>query len=140
MTLNYRIMMIMETFLYLKEEVGGSIPGCEISSLQYVTENLPDGQLPHVLWRLPVGRLSQEKKKKRKIKKDWGFKAEWSLHILSAPCHMHPWLWWQALLFLLNPNVSHRMCQFKYRLHRLCSGSCHNFTSFHHRNTLNCWN
>jgi hypothetical protein len=72
MTLNYRIMMIMETFLYLKEEVGGSIPGCEISSLQYVTEYLPDGQLPHVLWPLPVGRLSQKKKKKRKNKEGLG--------------------------------------------------------------------
>jgi hypothetical protein len=46
MTLNY--WMIVERYPNLKEEVGGSIPGCEISSL-LDKRNLPGGQLHHVL-------------------------------------------------------------------------------------------
>jgi hypothetical protein len=47
MTLNYR--MMVERYPNLKEEVGDSNPGCEISSLP--DKNLPGCQLPHVLWR-----------------------------------------------------------------------------------------
>ena len=57
MTLNYR--MMVERYLNLKEEVGGLIPGCEISSLPH--GNLRGGQLPPVLCRWPVGLLFQEK-------------------------------------------------------------------------------
>ena len=45
MTLNY--WMMVERYPNLKEEVGGSNPGYEISSLPY--GNLPGGQLPPVL-------------------------------------------------------------------------------------------
>jgi hypothetical protein len=37
-----------------------------IKSPLYLTENLPGGQLPLVLWCWHVGLLSQRKKKKRK--------------------------------------------------------------------------
>ena len=40
----------------LKEEVGGSFPNCEISSL--LDRNLLGGQSHHVLWCWPVGLLS----------------------------------------------------------------------------------
>ena len=63
-TLNY--WMMVERCPNLKEEVGGLIPGCEISSL-LDKKNLPGGQLPHVLWRWHVGLLSPKKKKKKKI-------------------------------------------------------------------------
>ena len=43
-----------------KEEVGGSIPGCEISSP--LDKILPGGQLPLVLSRWHVGLLSPKKK------------------------------------------------------------------------------
>ena len=56
MTLNYRVMV--EGYPNLKEEVGGSNLGCEISSLL-------DGKLARWLiascaWRWPVGLLSQK--------------------------------------------------------------------------------
>ena len=57
MTLNYWVMV--EGYPNLKEEVGGSNPGCEISSL--LDENLPGGELPLVLWHWHVGLLSQKK-------------------------------------------------------------------------------
>jgi hypothetical protein len=47
MTLNYR--MMMERYPNLKEEVGGSNPSCEISSLP--DEKLAGGQPPPMLWR-----------------------------------------------------------------------------------------
>ena len=53
----------MERYPNLKEEVGGSNPGCEISSLP--GGNLSGGQLPHVLWCLHVGLLSQERKERK---------------------------------------------------------------------------
>ena len=53
-TLNY--WMMVERYPNFKEEVGGSIPGCEISSLHDII--LPCGQLPHVLWRSLVGLMS----------------------------------------------------------------------------------
>ena len=56
MTLNYR--MMVERYPNLKEEVGSSNPGCEISPLPY--GNLLGGQLPHVLWRWHVNLLSQK--------------------------------------------------------------------------------
>jgi hypothetical protein len=62
MTLNYR--MMVERYPNLKEEVGDSNHGCEISSLP--DKNLPSCQLPHVLWRWPVSHLSQKRKKKKK--------------------------------------------------------------------------
>ena len=46
-TLNY--WMMVERSPNLKEEVGGSIPGCEYSSL--LDKFLPSGRLPLVLWR-----------------------------------------------------------------------------------------
>jgi hypothetical protein len=49
MTLNF--WMMVERYPNLKEEVGGSILGCEISSL-LGKKNLQGGQLPHVLWTL----------------------------------------------------------------------------------------
>ena len=61
MTLNYR--MMVQRYSNLKEEVGGSNPGCE--SPLYLTENLPGGQLPPMLWRWPIGLLSQKKEKKK---------------------------------------------------------------------------
>ena len=57
MTPNY--WMMAERYPNRKEEVGGSIPGCEISSL--LDRNLPGGQLTPVLWRWHVGLLSQKK-------------------------------------------------------------------------------
>ena len=51
MTLNY--WMRVERYPNLREEVGSSIPGFEISSL--LVMNLPGGQLPP----MPVGLLSQ---------------------------------------------------------------------------------
>ena len=67
MTLNYRVMV--EGYPNLKEEVGGSNPGCEISSLL-------DGKLARWLiascaWRWPVGLLSQKKKKKLSLICEW---------------------------------------------------------------------
>jgi hypothetical protein len=60
---------MLEKYPNLKEEVGGgSIPGCDVYSL-FLTENLPGGQMPHVLWRWPICLLSQEKKEKKKEKK-----------------------------------------------------------------------
>ena len=52
--------MMVEGYPNLKAEIGGSNPGCEISSL--LDGNLPGGQLSPVLWRWPVGLLSQKKK------------------------------------------------------------------------------
>jgi hypothetical protein len=54
MTRNY--WMMLEKYPNLKEEVGGSIPRYEISSL-LDKKNLPDSQLPPLLWRWPVGHL-----------------------------------------------------------------------------------
>ena len=58
---------MMERCPNLKEEVGGSIPGCEISSL--LDKNFPGGQLPHVLRHWHVDLLSQ-KKRQKKTKKE----------------------------------------------------------------------
>ena len=48
--------MMVERYPNLKEEVGGSIPGCKISSL--LDKNLPYGQLPPLLRLLHVRLLS----------------------------------------------------------------------------------
>ena len=53
---------MVERYPNLKEEVGGSIPNCEISSL--LDRILPCGQVPHMLWRWLVGPLSKKKIKK----------------------------------------------------------------------------
>jgi hypothetical protein len=53
--------MMVEGYPNLKEEVGGSNPGCEISLC--LTENLSGAQLPLVLCHWHVGLLSQKKKK-----------------------------------------------------------------------------
>ena len=53
-TLNCWMMVLR--YPNLKEEVGGSFPNCEISSL--LDRNLLGGQSHHVLWRWPVGLLS----------------------------------------------------------------------------------
>jgi hypothetical protein len=66
MTLNY--WMMVERYPNLREEVGNSIPGCEISSL-LDQKNLPGGQLPLALWRWPVNILSQIRIKEKKKKK-----------------------------------------------------------------------
>ena len=58
----------METYPNLKEEVGSSLSGSEISNL--LDRNLSGGQPPHVPWRKPVGLLS----KKRKGSINLGFK------------------------------------------------------------------
>ena len=63
--------MMMESDPNLKEEVGGSIPNFEISSL--LDKFLLGGQPSPVLWRWPVNLLSQIinfKKNKNKNKKD----------------------------------------------------------------------
>ena len=64
-TLNYWTMM--ERYPNLKEDVGGSIAGCEMSSL--LDGNLSGGQVSPVLWRWHVGLLSQKGKEKKKKKK-----------------------------------------------------------------------
>jgi hypothetical protein len=56
--------MMMERYPNLKKKVCGSIPA--VKSLLYVTENLPSGQLPPMLWRWPIDLLSQKKIKKLK--------------------------------------------------------------------------
>jgi hypothetical protein len=56
MTLNYQ--MMVERYPYLKEEVGGLIIGCEISSL--LDNMLAGGQLPPMLWYWHVGFPSQK--------------------------------------------------------------------------------
>ena len=63
MTLNY--WMMAERYPNLKEKVGRSNPGCEISSL--LDRNLLGGQLPPVLWRWHVCLLSQKTNQKLKI-------------------------------------------------------------------------
>ena len=75
MTLNYQI--IVEGYPNLKEEVGGSIPDCEISSL-LDEKNLPGGEQPHVLLRWPVDLLFQKEKEKR-----LGSESECRLHTLT---------------------------------------------------------
>ena len=50
----------MERYPNLKEEIGGAILDCKISSLLDI--NLLGGQLPHVLWRRHAGLLSTPKK------------------------------------------------------------------------------
>ena len=54
--------MMVERYPNLNEEVDGSIPGYDISSLFDI--NLPGGQLPHVLWRWHVGLYLKKQKKK----------------------------------------------------------------------------
>ena len=56
-TVNYWIMV--ERYPAFIEEVGGSIPGSEISSL--LDKILQGGELPPVLWRWHVSLLSQKK-------------------------------------------------------------------------------
>jgi hypothetical protein len=57
MNLNY--WMMVEKYPNFKEEVGGLIPSCEISSL-LDQKKLPGGQLPPILWHWPVSLLSQK--------------------------------------------------------------------------------
>ena len=64
MTLNYY--MMVERYPNLTKEVGGLIPGCEISSL--LDMNLPSGQLPLVLWRWHVDLMSRKKIKVKWLK------------------------------------------------------------------------
>ena len=59
MTPNY--WMMVERYPNLKEKIGGSIPDCEISSL-----NLQGGKLPHVLWRWPIDLMSPKIRQKEK--------------------------------------------------------------------------
>jgi hypothetical protein len=69
-TLNYR--MMVERYPNVKDEVGGSIPGCEISSLcdrKVAMWSTASCALALACW--PVGLLSKEKKRKRKIKRTW---------------------------------------------------------------------
>lgn len=65
MILNY--WMMVERYPNFEEEVGGSIPGCEMSSL--LDKNLQGGQLPYVLWHWPIGPLSRQKNKRININK-----------------------------------------------------------------------
>ena len=58
LTLNY--WMMVERYPNLKEEIGGAILDCKISSLLDI--NLLGGQLPRVLWRRHAGLLSTPKK------------------------------------------------------------------------------
>ena len=59
MTLNYRVMV--EGYPNLKEEVGGSNPGYEISSL--LDGKLARWSIASCAWRWPVGLLSQKSNK-----------------------------------------------------------------------------
>jgi hypothetical protein len=59
--------MMVKRYPNLKEEIGSSIRGCE--SPPYLTNYLPSGELPRVLWRWHVSLLSQKQKKKEKRKK-----------------------------------------------------------------------
>ena len=61
MTLNYRVMV--EGYPNLKEEVGGSNPGCEISSL--LDGKLVRWSTSSYAWRWPFDLLSQKKKNVR---------------------------------------------------------------------------
>ena len=61
MTLNYRVMV--EGYPNLKEEVGGSNPGCEISSL--LDGKLTRWSIASCVWRWPVGLLSHKRKNGR---------------------------------------------------------------------------
>ena len=56
--------MMVDIIPNLKEEVGGSIPGCEIFSL-FDKKNLSGDQLPIMLWHWHVGLLSLKNKKKK---------------------------------------------------------------------------
>ena len=56
--------MMMERYPNLNEEVGGAIPGCEISSL--LDRNLPCSQLPPMLGHWHVELLSLKRKRKKK--------------------------------------------------------------------------
>ena len=58
MTLNYQVMV--EGYPNLKEEVGGSNPGCEISSL--LDGKLARWSTASCAWRWPISLLSQTKK------------------------------------------------------------------------------
>ena len=58
--------MMVERYPNLNEEVDCSIPGYGISSI--LDRNLPGGRLPHVVWRWPVGLLSQKQKRKKEKK------------------------------------------------------------------------
>ena len=55
---------MVERYPNLKEEVGSSSPGCQISSL--LPQNLSSGQLPSVLWPWRVGCLSPKRKEEEK--------------------------------------------------------------------------
>ena len=66
-TLNY--WMLVERYPNLKEEVGGSIPGCEISSLldkKLVRWSIVSCALAAV--RLPIKKKKEKRKKKKKKK------------------------------------------------------------------------
>ena len=67
--------MMLERYPNLKEEVGGTIPDCEISSL--LDRNLPGGQLPHVLWHWYVGLMSLKKEREKK-----------EMLLLKSHCHI----------------------------------------------------
>ena len=63
MTLNYRLMV--EGYPNLKEEVGGSNPDCEISSL--LDGKLSRWSIAFCAWRWLVSLLSQKKTKKKSL-------------------------------------------------------------------------
>ena len=62
-TLKYWTMLV-QRYPNLNEKVGGSFPGCEISCPLDI--NLPDGQLPLVLWHCysPFDCLKRKEKKR----------------------------------------------------------------------------
>ena len=60
---------MVERYLNLKEEIGGSIANYEISSL--LDKNLPGSQLPFVLWRWHVKLLPKKKPKNNGIVYRW---------------------------------------------------------------------
>ena len=63
MTLNYRVMV--EGYPNLKEEVGGSNPGCEISSL--LDKKLVRWSIASCAWHWPIGLLSQRRRRRRRL-------------------------------------------------------------------------
>ena len=91
MTLNYRVMV--EGYPNLKEEVGGSNPGYEISSL--LDGKLARWSTASCAWRWTVGLLSQKKEKKGRP------------HDLPKPAngrHLSTPQWWQVTtLYLVSP-------------------------------------
>jgi hypothetical protein len=63
MTLNYQ--MMLERYPLLRKRLAVQFPA--VKSPLYMTDKLPGGSLPHVLWPWHVGPLSPKKKEKKRL-------------------------------------------------------------------------